>query len=164
MCSGRRRSRKESVVAAMEASRCWPTQRNHCEPFGASGQGLGPAGFAPWTPGRLNRPVTETARHTSYRLAPALGARLVGRSLVTLGVLVVVATLVGLATGTGWVPAGVVTVLGVLLVGLWAWWLLRRAWAMRLTGDGYALRLLGGVGATAAPWARVEEVAATSPE
>src|SRR6478736_1786828 len=102
MCSGRRRSRKESVVAAMEASRCWPTQSDHCEPFGASEQGLGPVGFVPWTPSRLNRPVTETARDTSYRLAPALGARLVGRSLVTLGVLVVIATFVGLLTGAGW--------------------------------------------------------------
>ena len=67
-------------------------------------------------PCRLNRPVTETARDTSYRLAPALGARLVGRSLVTLGVLVVVATVVGLLTGAGWVPAGVVTVVGLLVV------------------------------------------------
>ena len=75
--------------------------------------------------------MTETARDTSYRLAPALGARLVGRSLVTLGVLVVVVT--------GRRPAGrgrlgtlrVVAVVGLLgLVAVWAWWLLRRARAL----------------------------------
>ena len=90
--------------------------------------------------------MTETVRHTSYRLAPALGARLVGRSLVTLGVLVAVATFVGLLTGGGWVPAGVVTVVGLIAVALWAWWLLRRAEALRLTDQGYAVRLLSGVG------------------
>ena len=148
----------------MEASRCWPTQSDHCEPFDASGQGPGPVGFVPWTRSRLNRPVTETARDTSYRLAPALGARLVGRSLVTLGVLVVVATFVGLLTGAGWVPAGVVTVLGLFAVALWAWWLLRRAEALRLSDQGYAVRLLSGVGVPAAPWSSVDEAVAASPD
>ena len=107
--------------------------------------------------------MTESARDTSYRLAPALGVRLVGRSLVTLGVLVVVATLVGLLTGGGWGPAGVVTVVGLLLVAGWAWWLLRRAQALRLTTEGYAVRLLSGVGAPAAPWSAVDEVVAATP-
>ena len=108
--------------------------------------------------------MTETARDTSYRLAPALGARLVGRSLVTLGVLVVVATFVGLLIGAGWVPAGVVTVVGLLVVALWAWWLLRRAEALRLTDQGYDVRLLSGVGVPAAPWTSVDEAVAASPE
>ena len=107
--------------------------------------------------------MTETARHTSYRLAPALGARLVGRSLVTLGVLVAVATFVGVLTGAGWVPAGVVTVVGLIVVALWAWWLLRRAEALRLTDQGYAVRLLSGVGVTAATWTDVDEAVAASP-
>jgi len=135
----------------------------HCDALGGPGQGLGPTGFAPRTRCRLNRPVTEPARDTSYRLAPALGIRLVGRSLVTLGVLVVVATLGGLLTGAGWAPAGVLTVVGLVVVAVWAWWLLRRARALRLTADGYAVRLLAGVGAAAAPWSRVEEVVAASP-
>jgi hypothetical protein len=111
----------------------------------------------------LNRRVTESARRTSYRLAPALGARLVGRSLVTLGLLVVVATLVGLLTGAGWVPAGAVAVAGVLGVALWAWWLLRGAAALRLTDQGYAVHLLAGVGVQAAPWSSVDEAVAASP-
>jgi len=100
---------------------------------------------------------------TTYRLVPALGARLVGRSLVTVAVLVVVATIVGVATGTGWAPAGVVFAVGVVLVAAWAWYLLRRAWAVRLTTDGYAVRLLGGVGATSATWSAVDEVIAAGP-
>lgn len=107
--------------------------------------------------------MTAPTSDTTYRLAPALGARLVGRSLVTLAVLVAAATLVGLVSGAGWVPAGVVTVAGVLAVGAWAWWLLRRAWAVRLTAEGYAVRLLGGIGATGAPWTTVDEAVAASP-
>jgi hypothetical protein len=136
----------------------------HCDAPRASGQGLGPSGFRLVRPGRLNRPVSETPTHPSaYRLAPALGIRLVGRSLVTLGVLVAVVTLVGLLAGGGWAPAGVVTVVGLLLVAGWAWWLLRRAEALRLTDEGYAVRLLSGVGAPAAPWSAVDEVVAASP-
>jgi hypothetical protein len=111
----------------------------------------------------LNLRVTAETPDTSYRLAPALGVRLVGRSLVTLAVLVAIASLAGLVTGTGWAPAGVVAVLGLLLVGGWAWWLLRRAWAVRLTGEGYAVRLLGGIGVTRAVWADVDEAVAASP-
>jgi hypothetical protein len=61
------------------------------------------------------------------------------------------------------VPAGVVTLVGLLVVGGRAWWLLRRGWALRLTGEGYAVRLLGGVGVTAATWKAVDEAVATSP-
>ncbi len=135
----------------------------HCEPLGPRGQGLGRVGFVSETPGRLNRLVSENPRPTSYRLAPALGARLVGRSLVTLGFVVVLATVVGLLTGAGWVPAGVVTVFGLLAVAGWAWWLLRRAQALRLDDEGYAVRLLAGVGVAAAPWSLVDEAVAASP-
>jgi hypothetical protein len=118
---------------------------------------------------QLNGPgddlVTGPARTptATYRLAPALGARLVGRSLVTLAVLVVLATLVGDLTGLGWRLAGWLAAIGVVLVGVWSYYLLRRAWAVRLTDAGYAVRLLGGVGANAASWAQVDEVVAASP-
>lgn len=112
---------------------------------------------------QLNRPVPDSPAPTSYRLAPALGARLVGRSLVTLAVLVLLATVVGLLVGGGWAPAGMVAAVGLVLVGGWAWWLLRVAWALRLTSEGYAVRLLGGIGATASRWADVTELAASSP-
>jgi hypothetical protein len=135
----------------------------HCDAPRASVQGLGPSGFVRGLGCRLNRHVTETSRDTSYRLAPALGTRLVGRSLVTLGVLVVIATLVGRLIGGGWVLAGVVTAVGLLLVAGWAWWLLRRAEALVLTREGYAVRLLSGVGVAGAPWSLVDEIVAASP-
>jgi len=100
---------------------------------------------------------------TTYRLAPALGLRLVGRILVTLAVLVVLATLAGTLTGMGWVPAGVVALLGLAATVGWAWYLLRRAWAVRLAPDGFAIRFLGGVGVPAASWSQVDEVVAASP-
>jgi len=114
----------------------------------------------------LNGTVTGAARNptTTYRLAPALGARLVGRSLVTLAVLVVLATLVGDLAGLGWRLAGGLTAVGIVLVGLWALYLFRRAWAVRLTHAGYAVRFLGGVGVGRAAWVDVDEVVAASPD
>jgi hypothetical protein len=106
---------------------------------------------------------TSPASETTYRLAPALAVRLAGRSLVTLAAVVLVVTLVGAIAGWGWVPAGIVALLGLVAAGGWALYLLRRAWAVRLTERGYAVRLLAGVGATSATWAEVEEVVAASP-
>jgi hypothetical protein len=113
---------------------------------------------------QLNGPVSGRAgTPTTYRLAPALGARLIGRSLVTLAVLVLVATVLGAVTGLGWWLAGVLAVVGLVLVAGWAWYLVRAAWAIRLTADGYAVRLLRGVGTAAASWREVTEVVAASP-
>jgi hypothetical protein len=112
----------------------------------------------------LNGPVHDTGPDTSYRLSPALGVRLVGRSLVTLAVVVVVATVVGALTGVGWRLAGGVTLAGLVLEAGWAWYLLRRASAVRLTTRGYAVRLLGGIGVGAAEWSQVAEVVAASPD
>jgi hypothetical protein len=113
----------------------------------------------------LNVGVSPLPDHpdTGYRLAPALGIRLIGRSLVSLAVVVVVASLTGLLFGVGWVLAGGVTVVGLVVVGAWAWWLLRRAEVVRLTDLGYDVRLLGGVGTTSAAWTEVAEVVAASP-
>jgi hypothetical protein len=113
----------------------------------------------------LNGAVTRPqAPSTTYRLAPALGIRLVGRSLVTLALVVVVATVVGALVGAGWAAAGTVAAVGAALVGVWAWYLLRRAWAVRLTPQRYEVRLLGGIGVGTAPWSQVDEVVAASPD
>jgi hypothetical protein len=100
---------------------------------------------------------------TRYRLARALGLRLVGRSLISLGVVVVVVTLFGLLFDTGWVLAGTTTAIGLVVIAIWAWWLLERAVAVRLTDLGYDVRMLGGVGTTTASWSEVAEVVAASP-
>lgn len=106
--------------------------------------------------------VPSSAPDSCYRLAPALGLRLIGRSLVSLAVLVLLATLLGLVLDAGWVIAGVVTLVGLVLVAGWAWYLLRWANAVHLSEEGYDVRLLGGVGTTSASWADVVEVAAAS--
>jgi hypothetical protein len=107
--------------------------------------------------------VPSPVPDTTYRLAPALGLRLVGRSLVSLAGLVVLATLLGLVLDAGWVIAGVVTLVGLAAVAGWAWYLLKRANAVHLSEEGYDVRLLGGVGTTSAAWSEVSEVAAASP-
>jgi len=114
---------------------------------------------------QLNGPVTGIAStpDTTYRLAPALVARLVGRTLVTLAATVSILTVIGILAGAGWVLAGAATLVGAVLVGAWAWYLARRAWAVRLTSRGYAVRALGGVGVTEASWSEVDEVLAASP-
>ena len=111
----------------------------------------------------MNGPVPSRLPDTQYRLAPALGLRLVGRSLVSLAGVVVLATLLGLVVDAGWLVAGIVTLVGLVLVAAWAWYLLKRASAVRLSEQGYDVRLLGGVGTTSASWSDVSEVAAASP-
>ena len=100
---------------------------------------------------------------TRYRLAPALVARLVGRGLVAVGVLVLVATLIAAWAGAGWALVAGLALLGVALVGVQAWWRSRRAWVVRLTPEGDAVRLLQRVGARGAPWSEVTEAVAASP-
>jgi hypothetical protein len=114
---------------------------------------------------QLNAPVSQAARTptTTYRLAPSLSAGLVGRSLVTLAVLVTLTTVLGLVLDIGWSIAGAVAAGGAVVVALWALYLFRLAWVVRLSDDGYAVRLLRGVGARAAAWREVEEVSAASP-
>jgi hypothetical protein len=129
------------------------------------GQGFAAARI-PCRHGRvLNRLVAphSPASSTSYRLAPALAARLIGRSLVTLAVLVVAATLAGALVGGWWVLASVAGCGSVLVAG-WSWWLLRRGTAVRLTDEGFDVRLLQGIGVARAPWSQVDEAVAASPQ
>jgi hypothetical protein len=114
---------------------------------------------------QLNGAVSSLADSpdTGYRLARALGLRLVGRSLISLGVVVVAVTLFGLLFDAGWVIAGAATAIGLVVIAVWAWWLRERAVAVRLTDLGYDVRMLGGVGTTTASWSEVAEVVAASP-
>jgi hypothetical protein len=89
---------------------------------------------------------------------------MVGRVLILLGVLVVVATLLDAFGVFGSSVAVTVIVVGLLLAAGQTWWLLRRAWVVRLSPAGYAVRLLQGVGVTGAPWSEVSEAVAATPE
>ena len=97
-----------------------------------------------------------------YRLAPALVARMLGRGLVALGVVVLLTTVLDAVTGVGWSAVALVDVVGLLLLGGWAWWL-HRSWVVRLSPAGYAVRLLPRVGVSEAAWSQVSEAVATAP-
>ncbi|MXG88991.1 hypothetical protein [Nocardioides flavescens] len=96
-----------------------------------------------------------------YRLAPAFVVRLVGTAFVALALLAFVTTLVVVLAD---LPVAVVVVeaaVGVVaLVGL-GWWLRRRAWVLRCTDEGYAVRLARGAGVREARWSAVEDAVTT---
>ncbi|WP_460831922.1 hypothetical protein [Nocardioides hungaricus] len=99
---------------------------------------------------------------SDYRLAPALGARFLGVLLVLLAVVLAVLTLS--VAVLAW-PAGVlvgaaaVGLAGILATG---WLVLRGLPVVRLTADGYRVRMVRGAGATAASWVDVTEAVAAS--
>ena len=104
-------------------------------------------------------PASET---TTYPLAPTVVARFVGLGLVTVAVLMFVGTAL---VATLDLPPDVLVVLLVLGVGgvvALAWWLRNRAWVLRCTAEGYAVRLVRGAGVTAAAWADVEDAVTTT--
>lgn len=98
---------------------------------------------------------------SDYRLAPALAARLIGGGLVVLAVLVFV---VALATGLAGGSARAVLLVGVLglvvLAGI-GWWLLRRAYVVRVDAAGYRIGLVRGAGVRAGRWVDVDDAVAT---
>ncbi len=104
----------------------------------------------------------STPAATTYPLAPLFVARFVGLGLVALAVLMFVGTTAVALTGA---PPDILV--GLVLVGLagvfaLAWWLRSRAWVMRCTDEGYAVRLVRGAGVTEARWAAVEDAVTTS--
>lgn len=106
---------------------------------------------------RDNRPVP-----TDYRLAPQIAAKLLGVSLVGLGILVLVATMLVVAFS---LPPAIVTAtmgLVVLAVFLLGFLLTRRAYVVRLTEDGYVVRFIRGAGLRQGRWADVEDAVTTT--
>lgn len=99
----------------------------------------------------------------SYRLAPTMAARLLGPVLVGVALLVLLLTaLVGFAglSPDVLVVGSALGLAGVLTLG---WWLRNRAWVLRATEEGYAVRLVRGAGTRAARWTEVGHAATTSP-
>jgi hypothetical protein len=105
-----------------------------------------------------NDPVTDPVRPRGtrdYGLAPALRARLLGASLVVIGlVLGVAAVLVALTGLPGAVLTGLVVlaVLGIAVLGLL---LARRPYVVRLDDLGYRIRFVRGAGRPGARWTDV---------
>jgi len=100
---------------------------------------------------------------SDYRLAPALGARLVGTLLVLLALLLFVATALVAVLHLSLDIVVVVAVVGLLAVFGLGLVLTRRTVVVHLDDDGYRVRMIRGAGVPAASWADVEEVVAASP-
>jgi hypothetical protein len=94
---------------------------------------------------------------TTYPLAPLVVARFVGLGLVGLALLMFVGTV--LVAGLDLPPDVLIATIALGLVGVLtlAWWLRSRAWVLRSTAEGYAVRLVRGAGVTAARWDAVED-------
>ena len=94
---------------------------------------------------------------SDYRLSPQLAARLMGISLVLLGVLVFLLTVLIDVLGLPTELVFAAFVLGLLAVGGIGFWLTRRAYVVRLGEAGYRVRFVRGAGVTRARWKDVED-------
>ena len=100
---------------------------------------------------------------SDYRLAPALGARLLGSALVGLAVLILVVTLMVALLDLSVLFVAVVAALGLAAVLVAGHVLTRRMYVVRLGEDGYQVRMVRGAGVRTARWTEVEDAVATSP-
>lgn len=101
------------------------------------------------------QPPPTDAGPVELALAPALRARLLGTGLVSIGVAVLLAMLVGWLTSVPSAAVGgvlVLAVLGVLVLGLLVG---VRRWVVRLDETGYRVRVLRTAEARSARWTDV---------
>lgn len=121
-----------------------------------------PASDSPLTDGSALRPAEDdpspAGTSRSFGLAPVLRARLMGRSLAGIGVLLVVATLVVLGLRLPTAVMTAVVVLVVVAVFALGFVLVRRWYVVRLDPVGYRIRFVRGAGVTTGRWADVEDV------
>ena len=98
-----------------------------------------------------------------YRLAPLVVARFVGLALVLLAVVVFVVTAVFGLVGVSYDWLVLLLLVGLVAVGVLAWWLQRRAYVVRCTEVGYTVRLVRGAGVKDGRWLDVEDAVAATP-
>ena len=99
---------------------------------------------------------------TYYRLARAVVARIVGLALVLLATVAIVATLAVAATDGSIDVVIAIVVVGAVAVAVGAWWLRRKAWVVRCSPEGYAVRLVRGAGVRQAGWTEVRDAVTTT--
>lgn len=94
---------------------------------------------------------------TLYRLARPVVVRLLGLGLLALAVLVFATTLVIALTDAGPDVLVLVAVVGLVVLGLGAWWLSKRAYVVKATVDGYRIGVVRSAGVREARWNQVED-------
>jgi hypothetical protein len=110
----------------------------------------------------LNQHVSASPEPTTYGLAPTVMARFVGLGLVLMSLLMFVGTaLVAVLDLPPDLLVGLLIV-GLVGIGLLAWWLRHRAWVLRSSREGYAVRLVRGAGVREARWTDVEDAVTTT--
>jgi hypothetical protein len=100
--------------------------------------------------------VTETRE---YAVARHVRVRLAGALLAALGLVVLVVTLVSVTAGMPALVLVAVAVLAAVVLVAAAVVLGRSWWVVRLDDTGYRVRLVRGVGRSAARWKDVEDLA-----
>ena len=96
---------------------------------------------------------------SDYRLSPVLTARLLGVTLVVMGVL---ASLVTVGIGVFELPSAFLLVPAVfVLVAAAAILVWSNSWVLRFSDEGYQVRRLRSAGTSAARWRDVEDMVAT---
>jgi len=110
----------------------------------------------------LNQRVSASPQPAIYGLAPTVMARFVGLGLVLMALLMFVGT--ALVAVLDLPPDLLVAllVLGLVGVGVLAWWLRNRAWVLSCSREGYAVRLVRGAGVRQARWTDVEDAVTTT--
>lgn len=92
-----------------------------------------------------------------YRFAQSFTVRLVGLSVVGLGLVMFVGTALVAATGVNADVLVVLLVLALLGVFWLGWWLRNRAYVLRAEEDGYVVGPVRGAGVKRARWSEVVE-------
>ena len=100
---------------------------------------------------------------SDYRLAPAIGARLLGSALIGLALLVFLATVLAAVLDLSALFVAVVAGVGLAAVLVAGHLLTRRAYVVRLGEAGYQVRLVRGAGVREARWKDVEDAVTASP-
>ncbi|WP_110240557.1 hypothetical protein [Nocardioides gilvus] len=96
---------------------------------------------------------------SDYRFSPAITARLLGITLLALGAIATVATVLVVWLDLHSVVVLVLTVLVLAsVIALMVW---SNSWVVRLSDEGYQIRRIRGAGVNAARWKEVEDAVTT---
>ncbi len=105
----------------------------------------------------------STVSPSDYRLAPAVGARVVGGLLVGLAALLFAATALVAVLGLPLDALVVLTLVGVVALFVAGYVVTARLAIVHLGTEGYRVRLVRGAGVKAAAWTEVAEAVTASP-